>query len=175
MNAEGRSGARPRTLVLALGHPDRGDDGAGPAVARRLRARLRERQVIGGSASGRVEIRELPGEATEILAAWEGFERVIVIDAVRSGARAVPGAVHRLATGDVPADWKTSPSSHGLGLGQALALARTLDRLPPALTIYGIESGSFEPGTGLTPSVERAVERVADELAARVVGRPVMV
>ena len=166
----------PRTLVLALGHPDRGDDGAGPGVARRLRERLRERPGGTGSpAAGRVEIRELPGEATEILAAWEGFERVVVIDAVRSGAgaEAAPGTVHRLEPADLPADWETSPSSHGLGLGQALALARTLGRLPPALTIYGIEAGTFEPGAGLTPSVERAAERVANELAARV-ERPVI-
>jgi len=179
--------------VLALGNPDRGDDGAGPAVAARLLELLGDR--IGSDRPDAIDLRQIPGEATEILAAWEGAESVIVIDAVRTDVRdghegqgAGIGTIHRLTAadllplppspGEAPADPPPggskafrSPSSHGFGLAEALALGKTLGRLPPTLVIYGIEAGSFSPGAPLHPEVERAAEelarRLVDELPAR--------
>jgi hydrogenase maturation protease len=53
-----------------------------------------------------------------------------------------------------------SHSTHGLGVGEAIELARTLNRMPNSLTVYGIEGGSFRTGVGLSPEVERAAETV---------------
>jgi len=74
---------RPPTLVIGVGNPDRGDDAAGLMAARRLRA----------DAQPGVVVREASGEATALIDAWDGFARVIVIDAAHSGA--APGTVTR--------------------------------------------------------------------------------
>ena len=56
-----------------------------------------------------------------------GYDRAIVIDAIRSGAP--PGTIHRLATGDMPT--QRSASSHDMNLPTALALGRQAGlRLP---------------------------------------------
>ena len=48
----------------------------------------------------------------------------------------------------------------------AVELARSLDRLPGRLDVYAIEGASFVAGDSLSPSVERAVAALADELSA---------
>lgn len=143
-------------LILGVGNPLRRDDGAGPAVVRRLAGRL----------PPGVEARRLSGEALELMAAWQGAGSVLVVDAVSSGAAA--GTLHRLdaTAGPLPATL-TSASSHGLGAAQAVELARALGRLPERLVFYGIEGGDFTPGEGLTPVVEEAVAKVAEEIVGR--------
>jgi hypothetical protein len=54
-------------------------------------------------------------------------------------------------------------SSHGLGVGQAVELARALDRLPRKLVVVGVEGADFGQGTDLTGAV------AAIEPAARLV------
>ena len=49
-------------------------------------------------------------------------------------------------------------------MAEAVELARVLDRLPHALTVYAIEGQTFELGVGLTPAVDRAVDRIVQEL-----------
>jgi hydrogenase maturation protease len=146
----------PPTLVIGVGNPDRGDDGAGLAVARRLRA----------AAPPGVVVREATGEASELLDAWDGFARVIVVDAARSGSR--PGTLMRFdaIAAPLPAGLARE-STHGWGVAEAIELARALGRLPPSLVVYAIEGRGFEPGDALSPEVAVAAERLADTLAAR--------
>lgn len=145
----------PDLLILALGNADRGDDGAGPAVARRLAGRV----------GPGVEVRCLSGAADELLDAWEGRGDVLVIDA--SAAAGAAGSVRRFdaTRGPLPARMR-SLSSHGFGLAEAVELGRALGRLPARLGVVAIEGSAFGPGEGLTPEVEEAVERVADEIVA---------
>jgi hydrogenase maturation protease len=148
------------TVVLGAGNRWRRDDGAGRDVAHRLRQRLPE--------SARVV--EVSGEATELLAAWEGAEAAVVVDAVSSGSP--PGTVHRFdaAAEPLPASL-TTPSSHGFGVAQAVELGRRLGRLPPRLVVYGVEGEDFGHGEGLSPTVERAVGEVVEAVVGEVIGR----
>jgi hydrogenase maturation protease len=50
-----------------------------------------------------------------------------------------------------------TPSSHQAGLAEVLALAQALERPLPEIVIFGVQPGSLEWGTGLTPEVEAAV------------------
>ncbi len=59
----------------------------------------------------------------------------------------------------------THGSSHALGVGEAVELARALDRLPPQLELIGITGECFAPALGLTPVVAAAVASLVDELA----------
>lgn len=147
----------PRPLVIGLGNRHRGDDGAGVEAVRRLAARL----------GARADLVEDPGDVGRLLDLWEDRGRVFVVDAVRSGRPA--GTVVRCAA-DSPAfpDAFGSTSSHGLSLGDAVALGRSLSRLPRELTVYGIEADSLRPGVGLSPAVARAAEEVAERIAVEI-------
>lgn len=157
----------PAPLVIGVGNPDGGDDAAGRAVARRLRELLAGGVDGAGAArpagGGALDVAEADGEATRLLALMEGRERVILVDAARSGA--APGTVHRFdaAAGPLPASLATA-SSHGLGPAQAVELARALGRLPTELTVVAVEGERFDE-PGLSPPVAAAVERLAAELA----------
>jgi hydrogenase maturation protease len=138
-----------RRLVLGLGNADRGDDAVGRCVARRLRA----------LAPPDVRIEEHDGEATGVLAWLEQTNAVWLIDAARSGA--APGTVRRLDCAiDVPPA-AAGGSSHGLGLAEAIALARALGCLPRCCIVYAIEGETFALGAPLSPGVAAAVETVA--------------
>jgi hydrogenase maturation protease len=134
-------------LVLCCGNPDRGDDAAGPLVARRLRE-------MG------IEVREQSGEAMDLIAAWQGADKVVLIDAVVTGRRS--GTVSTWdGLAEPPAIQPRMGSSHALGVAEAIALSRTLGWLPRRLTLYGIEARRFEFGAPASKSVIRAVERTA--------------
>jgi hydrogenase maturation protease len=91
----------------------------------------------------------------------EGFERAVVVDAVRTGAHA-PGTVHALALEDLRAP--AGPSPHAIGLPSALALARRAGAPAPSrvrLVLVEVEVMD-EVGEGLTPAVAAAVPRAAE-------------
>ena len=130
----------------------RSDDGAGPAVLDRLR----------GSVPTDVPLVESMGDVAQILDAWRSSEWVIIVDAVMSGSP--PGTVHRLdGRSGVPTSWR-SPSSHLIGLAEAIELGGSLGSLPDEVTVFGIEAENVDGGTTLTPSVGAAVEEVAEEI-----------
>jgi hydrogenase maturation protease len=131
----------------------RGDDAAGPELARRLRER--------GAPLEAVEHEREPSDLIEL---WDGAALAFVVDAVVSGGR--PGRVHRLEVGPdpLPAAHAATASSHAFGLREVVELARTLGRLPERLVVYGIEGESFEAGTPLSPAVSAAVDEVAEAM-----------
>ena len=58
-------------------------------------------------------------------------------------------------------------SSHRVDLGDAVALALAVDRMPATLVIYGIEVTDTTYGPGLTPAVETAADAVATAILER--------
>ncbi len=144
-------------LVIGLGNRFRRDDFAGIEAVRRLNE---------NDAPGLKRL-ELSGEGTSLMDAWEGHDRVILIDAVNSSAPA--GTFRRLNVGKdpVPANY-FSCSTHNFGVAEAIELSRSLDRLPDQIEVYGIEGKDFNPGEGLSPEVEEAVKRVVEEIQERI-------
>jgi hydrogenase maturation protease len=147
--------AGKRRVVVAIGNGYRRDDGAGLAVAARLRGRV---------PSG-VELVECEQEPSRLIDACDGAAAALVVDAVASGAP--PGTLHRFdaSAGPVPARLFRS-STHAFGVGEAIELARVLGRLPARVIVYGIEGAAFGAGEGLTEPVATAVERAADAVLA---------
>jgi hydrogenase maturation protease len=142
-----------RVLVVGVGNPLRGDDGAGLEVARRLRER---------AGADAIEVGALEREGIGLLDVWEGARAVVLVDSVRSGA--APGTIHRLDATDrpLPARLRSSSSTHAVGISEAIELARAVGRLPSRIVIYGIEGSRFETGTALSAEVAAAVGRVVD-------------
>ena len=144
-----------RRVVVAIGNPYRRDDGAGLAVAERLRGRVPET----------VDIVECEQEPSRLIDAWAGAGTALVVDAVDSGS--APGSVHRFDAGARPIPERLFRSStHSFGLGETVELARALGRLPERVIVYGIEGAVFEAGEGLSAEVAAAVEETAAALLA---------
>jgi hydrogenase maturation protease len=140
---------RPLVLVVGIGNPDRGDDGVGPAVVRRLKGRI----------PTSVRVLECSGDALTLLDDWVGFTAVILVDAVAPIDR--PGRVHHIALANNPLPLAFSPhSTHAIGLAEAIELARCLGRLPRSITAYLVEGEQFEAGAQLSPVVASAVDDV---------------
>ena len=139
-------------VVIGVGNRMRGDDAAGLVVIDRLVGRL----------SADVRLVESTGDVTHLLEAWRDASRAIVIDAVVSGDQA--GTVHRLdARSGIPSSWR-SPSSHLLGLVEALELGSILGAVPADTVVFGIEAAEIDTGSEMTGPVEAATLRVADEV-----------
>lgn len=145
-------------LVAALGRADRGDDGFGPEVLRSLRATADVPARLVDCAPGALALLDL----------WEGVEWAWVVDAVVSGAP--PGALHVLdgRAESLPPEAGIA-STHGISLGEVVALARSLDRLPAHLTVYGVEAAQLGLGEAMSPPVRSRVEEVAACIRSEVV------
>jgi hydrogenase maturation protease len=152
-----RTGRGP--LVIGIGNPDRGDDAAGRAVARWLNGRL----------PPDVEIIEHDGEPASLLARLEGVATAYLIDACASGTAI--GTVRRFDVRAAPLSQEAfSVSTHGLGLAEAVELARALGQLPDRCIVYAIEGHSFEPGAQLSPAVAAAIIEVCSRVQGEICG-----
>ena len=139
-------------LVIGCGNTDRSDDGAGILVARRLRERG-------------LNALEHSGDGLALIELWHGFDDVIIVDAMLSGAD--PGTVSSWDPVSQPLcseNWRCS--THVCGPAEAIELARVLGRLPARIQIYGIEAQNFEPGAGVSSRVMGAVNRLSDKLGS---------
>ena len=145
-------------LVVGIGNRSRGDDAVGPEVASRVAA-------LGLPGVEVLEYDE-PLALVEHLAA---HDEVVVVDATAplDDAR----SVHVLQVGSDPLR-RESPAfgSHGLGVAEAVELARVLGRLPRRLTLVGVAARTFRIGAPLSVEVrdhlDDAVRAVLDALPA---------
>lgn len=62
----------------------------------------------------------------------------------------------------------TTVSTHGLGLAEAIELARAIDRLPARCVVHAIEASAFDHGSGLTPDVAAAVAETGRRILAEI-------
>lgn len=129
--------------LVVLGNRLRRDDGLGPALLDRLGAE--------------VEGVELGDDLLGLLDHLDG--PVVLVDAV---AGQEPGRIHRWH-GSPPDGMSRCLSSHGIGLQQVLALARTTGHRFE-LVVYGVEGADFGWGEGLSEPVQAAVERLLEQL-----------
>ena len=149
-------------LVVGVGNPARGDDGAGPAVAD-----LAGDDVRLSGAVIRTEVQLTP----ELAAAMAEASVVVIIDAC-TGSR--PGKVERTAvpppTGG-PVDTRPSVFGHHLTPGALVGLTATAyGRLPPVFVVT-VGARRFDPGAPLSAAVTAALPRAVDLVATLVGGR----
>ena len=142
-----------KVLIIGIGNEYRCDDGVGVVIARALRERLPESVLI----------KEESGEGTALIEAWQGCERVILIDAISSGA--TQGTIIKLDVRKkkVPESFFHS-SSHAFGLAEAIELSRVMNTLPRELLVFGIEGGTFHAGRTLSRSVQGSAQRVVRQI-----------
>jgi hydrogenase maturation protease len=146
-----------RIIVIGVGNALRGDDAAGLAVAEQICA----------SAPEGVAVRVCEEEPSRLIDAFGDAEIAFLVDAVSTGAPA--GTVHRFDASDAPVpSLELRSSTHALGIGEALELARALGRLPQRTVVYGVEGTDFIAREGMTPAVAAGVARASTVLLEEV-------
>jgi hydrogenase maturation protease len=143
--------------VIGLGQPVAADDGVGIAVVRRLREM--------GVAPG-VELFEA-AEPTAIIPLLATPAPVILVDAVIGGGS--PGQVLELSPERLDPRRPMPLSTHGVGVVQAVALARTLspEAVSPRIRIVGVTIARPDRYRhALSPAVAAAVPRAAAAVVA---------
>lgn len=137
------------TLIIGIGNRHRGDDALGCIIAEELR--------------GLVPVIEHDGEPASLIDSWQGYQRVILVDAVSSGAK--PGTVfyfdlNKQALPDI----FNQTSTHAFGVAEAVELARVLEKLPPQIIFYGIEAINFSTEETLSPEVRAAGDEIRNRI-----------
>jgi len=139
------------THIIGIGSPS-GDDQAGWLVIDALANKL----------PPEVEITKLDRPGSLLIPLLEKADKVILIDAMQGGGS--PGEIHHFVR-DEWANYRTGLSSHGLGVFEALMLARELGVLPEELDLYGIEIGSVLEGNQPSEAILSAAGKLADRIA----------
>lgn len=119
--------------MIALGNPDRGDDGAALRLARRLPFPV---AALGRPGLGLLDLLDGP---------------VLLLDAVRSGRP--PGTIVEVRLTAL----RPRGPPHRIGPAEVLALASALGR-PAQGWLVGIEGARFDAGSALSPPVADAMD-----------------
>ena len=146
--------------VLCLGNELARDDGVGIRVGRVLRSL----PLPDGT-----EVVFRPALGFESLDDCQGCESLIVVDAASTGE--APGTCRLRDLDVLAASAPPFGSTHALGLGQLVEVARRLGRLPPSIHVVTVEAESLEPhsvelGPAVAAALPRAVDLVLDLVGA---------
>ena len=154
VNPDGEPSGEPpcELAVVGCGDLTRADDGAGPALVRRLR----EDGVPPG-------VRLIDGGTAGVNVAFQlrGARRVVVVDATSTGAAA--GTVFRVPGTEVEDMPPLSGlASYSFRWDHALAFARWLlaDEYPADVTVYLIEAADRTPGGEISAAARDGISQV---------------
>lgn len=140
-----------RVLVAGVGNVLRGDDGFGPAVAAMLGHLPEGATVIETGIGGIALLQEL----------MEGYDGLVLIDAVQRGAR--PGTLF-LITPEVRGAVHV-PDVHLANPDRVLSMAKSMGVLPERVMIVGCQPAEIDE---LTEELSPAVRRSLAPAAARI-------
>ena len=142
-----------KTLLVGVGNEYRSDDGVGLLVVRLIR----------GKNLPSVIVKEESGEGAALMESWQGFQNVIIVDAVSSGA--IPGTIFRIDANKETVSIKFFHySTHAFSVAEAVELARTMNFLPSKLIVYGIEGNNFFAGTAISLFVQQAADKIIKQI-----------
>jgi hydrogenase maturation protease len=133
-------------VVVGIGNPYRGDDGAGWAVIDRLK------EVMGCS----IEFVKQRGDIAELIDIFAHYHTVYLVDAYQSHALMEAWRRIDIYQESIP-DEHPQTSTHGFSIAQAISLARNLDQLPNKLILYSIKGDNYAISDRLSPSVAESV------------------
>ncbi|MGW2717756.1 hydrogenase maturation protease [Streptomyces sp. NPDC001492] len=138
-----------RIAIIAIGDPDRHDDGVPRAVLSRLRERATERPLPPGTLLAACD-----PDPARLIRLWENTELAVVLEPAHARP-SHPGRIYRLEL-DTAALWRPGTMrSHGLG--EAVNVGRALGRLPGHLVAYAVDGADTSLGQGLSEPVTATV------------------
>lgn len=137
-------------LILGVGNPILGDDGAGIAVAKAL--------AKSGIAA---DVKEAENIGLDILNTIEGYDRVIIVDAIAVVKKEKIGEIIRIENPEHAIMTVHASSQHDVNFASALQTGRKLGMKIPKIVVYGInvrKEKLEEFREGLSPEIEAAVK-----------------
>ncbi len=143
---------RAATIVIGLGNPLMGDDGIGLELLARLQrdwAFTPDVIFLDGGTWG-----------MNLLPAIEDAGQVLFLDAVNAGRE--PGTPLRLERSGIPRWLGIKLSPHQIDLREVLALAELRGTLPDQTVVVGIQPGSIDMRTSLSPEAGSGLDRAAE-------------
>ncbi|SNZ15745.1 HyaD/HybD family hydrogenase maturation endopeptidase [Hydrogenobacter hydrogenophilus] len=143
-----------KVLVLGIGNILLSDEGVGVRVVEELRKNY--------SFSDGVELMDGGTLGIDLLYFMEGFERLLVVDAVLGGGP--PGTLYKLKDEEVKAYFRKKVSAHELGFQEVLALADLLGKKPKEVVMIGIEPESLDLSVELSYSIKRRMQDLIDKV-----------
>jgi hydrogenase maturation protease len=149
-----------KTLIIGLGNPILGDDGAGWAVVEKVQQALASRSSPYQDGHS-IEVDCLSLGGLSLMERLTGIERAILVDSIFTGAKPV-GSVSRFPLNELPDQSAGhSASAHDTSLRNALKVGRGMDIPLPEdenVIIVAIEAKSvYDFGEELSPAVAAAV------------------
>ena len=144
------------TLVLGCGNELFGDDGFGPAVARRLRERPELPDAVLAMDVG-TSVRQV---LFNVVLSAVRPQMVVVVDAVDMGRQ--PGEVWRLSAAELPAIKCDDFSMHQLPTSNLLRELSRIDGVDVTCVVGQVGGLPPEVRPGLCAAVERAVPRAVE-------------
>jgi hydrogenase maturation protease len=141
--------------ILGVGSPF-GDDRVGWLAVDLLAANP---NVI--RSAGQIVVRRLDRPGMQLLAEFGISKALILIDAMCSGA--LPGTIRRMQAEEL-CTTRTLFSSHGLGVAQAVGLARQLGGLPTEFVCFGLEVGNAQMDPDLSAAVMAALPQLVEQV-----------
>ena len=160
-----------RLLILGLGNPLMGDDGAGIQIVEELKkSDLPEyADVVDGGTAG-----------VGLIDLMSGYSRVIVVDAVIREEGHFPGCISqrevsliKLQSQEILKQVQNDGCSlHEMELTSVLRLMKTLGMPIPEITIVGIPAVNIAPGIGLSEECRRYMQEAIKRLRGQVLLTP---
>jgi hydrogenase maturation protease len=145
------------TVVIGLGSPLMGDDGLGLLALETLRRSAGfepEPLFVDGGTWG-----------MNLLPVIERADRLLLVDAIRAGAR--PGEVVVIEREALPRGLGIKLSPHQIDLQEVLALAELRGCLPRESVAIGLEPERVELGVGVSSAVARGLDALLERITAR--------
>lgn len=149
---------KQRILIIGIGNILKGDDGLGVRVAEILS----QRELPAG-----VVVEEVGTPGLDLINRFEGWQKVILVDAVKMGAqpgtwkRFSPQDVRLIAIGNVL-------SLHEPDLASVLELAQAMNMLPDEIVIYGVEPQNLTFMAPLSSPVEAIMNTIAEQILSEI-------
>jgi len=140
--------AQKKVIILGVGNLILKDEGVGVHVVKEVE----NRKLPSG-----VEVIDGGTATTDLLSVIYESERIIVVDALRSGGE--PGTIYRCLPEDLMDAEERPLSLHQVGLLDVLFMARQLGG-HAYVVIIGVEPKEISYGMELTPEVKAAVPKV---------------
>lgn len=140
-------------IVVGIGNPYRGDDGAGWAIIDGLKKKL----------SPAIELVKQRGDIAELIDIFAQYNTVYLVDAYQS--HALMDSWKRIDIHQEPIpDEQPQTSTHGFSIAQAISLAKNLDQLPKKLILYAIKGDNYTISDHLSPSVAKSIDEVMEAI-----------
>ncbi|OCQ90633.1 hydrogenase maturation protease [Nostoc sp. MBR 210] len=146
--------------IIGCGNLNRCDDAIGVIIAQRLQ------QYLAENPHPHVRVYDCGTAGMEVMFQARGSKKLVIIDASSTNSEA--GAIFKVPGKELEALPEPSYNLHDFRWDNALAAGRKIfqDDFPEDVTVYLIEAANLSLGLELSPVVQRASDKVFEEVVA---------